>query len=414
MSDPAKSPEEIEDVLASVRRLVSDHGASGTDGPSAGAVVPQKDSHASDEGARLVLTSSFRVADTEAPWASAETDGEDASTDQTDTLVSELVTAEDEDGSEDHPQSTWQPDDRMAEFDIVGDDGSAGDADDGADMSAFGALEDISDDDLVDLTRLDGASSMPENFESDTGDENWPGEGAEAALLTLVARRDPAAEPRASEAESDIAETFDGDDASDALDDHEGLAAAEAGLEPAEVGESLEEDEGISEPESADGGSETDDMTTAEPAGDGADVDDTEMLSAATGDLDIGHSPAVSDDDHTEHDASHQEMRTPLFSRRAQTAGDVDAEVEADDEDTPTDEDEMVLDAMSDEAEGDASLFALTDEYDGILDEETLREIIVDVVREELQGVLGQRITRNVRKLVRREVRLALAAADLE
>ncbi len=406
MSDPAKSPEEIEDVLASVRRLVSDHGASGTDGPSVGAVAPQKDSPASDEGARLVLTSSFRVADTEAPWASAETDGEDASTDQTD----KLVTAEDEDGSEDHPQSTWQPEDRMAEFDVVGDDGSAEDADDGADMSAFEALEDISDDDLTDLTRLDGASSMPETFESDTGDENWPGEGAEAALLTLVARRDPAAQPRKSEAEPDIAETFDGDDASDALDDHEGSAAAEAGLEPAEVGESLEEDEGISEPESADGGGETDDMTTAEPAGDGTDVDDTEMLSAATGDLDIGHSSAASDDDHAEHDAPHQEMRTPLFSRRAQTAGDVDAEAE----DTPTDEDEMVLDAMSDEAEGDASLFALTDEYDGILDEETLREIIVDVVREELQGVLGQRITRNVRKLVRREVRLALAAADLE
>ncbi len=411
MSDPAKSPEEIEDVLASVRRLVSDHGASGTDGPSAGAIAPQKDASASDGGARLVLTSSFRVADAEAPWASGETDGEDASTDQTDTLASELLTAEDEDGSDDHPQSTWQPDDRMAEFDVVGGDGAAGDADDGADRSAFEALEDISQDDLTDLSRLDGASSMPETFESDTGDENWPGEGAEAALLTLVARRDPAAEPRTSETEPDIAETFDGDDASDALDEHEGAEAAVAGSESAEADVSTEEDDDISEPELADGGSEAGDMVTAEPTGDHTGDIDTKMSGATAGEPDIGHSPAESDDD-AELDAGPQEMRTPLFSRRAQTAGDVDAEADA--EDTPTDEDEMVLDAMSDEAEGDASLFALTDEDDGVLDEETLREIVVDVVREELQGVLGQRITRNVRKLVRREVRLALAAADLE
>jgi hypothetical protein len=50
----------------------------------------------------------------------------------------------------------------------------------------------------------------------------------------------------------------------------------------------------------------------------------------------------------------------------------------------------------------------------GLLDEDTLRDIIADVVREELQGVLGQRITRNVRKMVRREIRLALAAGELD
>jgi len=48
------------------------------------------------------------------------------------------------------------------------------------------------------------------------------------------------------------------------------------------------------------------------------------------------------------------------------------------------------------------------------VDEEALRDLIAQVVREELQGVLGQRITRNVRKMVRREIRLALAAEDFE
>ena len=49
-----------------------------------------------------------------------------------------------------------------------------------------------------------------------------------------------------------------------------------------------------------------------------------------------------------------------------------------------------------------------------LLDEETLRLIVAEVVRQELQGALGERITRNVRKLVRREIRLVLAADELD
>lgn len=39
-----------------------------------------------------------------------------------------------------------------------------------------------------------------------------------------------------------------------------------------------------------------------------------------------------------------------------------------------------------------------------ILDEEALRAVINTIVREELQGELGDRISRNLRKLVRREI----------
>jgi hypothetical protein len=38
------------------------------------------------------------------------------------------------------------------------------------------------------------------------------------------------------------------------------------------------------------------------------------------------------------------------------------------------------------------------------LDEEALREMINAIVREELQGELGERISRNLRKLIRREI----------
>jgi len=63
--------------------------------------------------------------------------------------------------------------------------------------------------------------------------------------------------------------------------------------------------------------------------------------------------------------------------------------------------------AVADEVLGGIS----TDE--SVMDEETLRELVADIVREELQGALGERITRNVRKLVRREIHRALAVQDL-
>ncbi len=48
------------------------------------------------------------------------------------------------------------------------------------------------------------------------------------------------------------------------------------------------------------------------------------------------------------------------------------------------------------------------------IDEEVLREIVRDIIREELAGTLGERITRNVRKLVRVEVNRALTAREFE
>ncbi|WP_088622240.1 hypothetical protein [Oceanicola sp. 22II-s10i] len=48
-----------------------------------------------------------------------------------------------------------------------------------------------------------------------------------------------------------------------------------------------------------------------------------------------------------------------------------------------------------------------------MIDEEALRDMVAEIVRQELQGALGERITRNVRKLVRREIQRALTAHDL-
>ncbi|MBN2630364.1 MAG: hypothetical protein JXR75_07475 [Rhodobacteraceae bacterium] len=47
-------------------------------------------------------------------------------------------------------------------------------------------------------------------------------------------------------------------------------------------------------------------------------------------------------------------------------------------------------------------------------DEEVLRDLVRDLIREELAGTLGERITRNVRKLVRAEIARALALREFE
>ncbi|WP_353472760.1 hypothetical protein PVT71_01655 [Salipiger sp. H15] len=46
------------------------------------------------------------------------------------------------------------------------------------------------------------------------------------------------------------------------------------------------------------------------------------------------------------------------------------------------------------------------------IDEDRLRQLVAEVVREELQGVLGDRVGRNVRKMVRRELQRILASDD--
>ncbi|PRX35123.1 hypothetical protein SAMN05216257_102402 [Meinhardsimonia xiamenensis] len=79
-------------------------------------------------------------------------------------------------------------------------------------------------------------------------------------------------------------------------------------------------------------------------------------------------------------------------------------------------------DAGEDEAEGGepaswfeavaASRGAMTLEDDAVIDEETLRRMVAQIVREELQGVLGERITRNIRRLVRREIQRAFSLRD--
>lgn len=48
------------------------------------------------------------------------------------------------------------------------------------------------------------------------------------------------------------------------------------------------------------------------------------------------------------------------------------------------------------------------------VDQDALRAMVVEILREELAGDMGERITRNVRKLVRREINRVLVSREME
>lgn len=56
----------------------------------------------------------------------------------------------------------------------------------------------------------------------------------------------------------------------------------------------------------------------------------------------------------------------------------------------------------------------LSDPAAPAVDGDALRRMVAEVVREELRGALGERITRNVRKLVQREIMRAVATRKLD
>ena len=53
------------------------------------------------------------------------------------------------------------------------------------------------------------------------------------------------------------------------------------------------------------------------------------------------------------------------------------------------------------------------DPAETVIDEDALAEMVARIVRQELQGELGERITRNIRKLVRAEVARELQMRNL-
>jgi hypothetical protein len=372
MSDPAKSADEIEDVLASIRRLVSESGAPG------GSAKP---SSAGKD--KLVLTPSLRVTEPDDPWAPVPSASETA-----DAETAEAQSATRDSADDDDP--AWGLEDRLSDWgeieesadeavaDAIAESGANDDAPHDA-RSIFDDVKEAEDAfDLSGIARLDGLDEDAGEvavFEAETGDVDWPDRGADAALRDLAAARSG----QSTHAEPS---TVSEDTAAD--------------LMPAES-DPLEADSVAADTVTADAAPEA--LTGSEPSRDEA------LAAAQSGDSlePEAESQMIETDatDAVEEDTASDESVTRVFSRRMGTR-------------SPVEPVESELDDGVEDLGEDPSPFTFPDADEGILDEETLREIVADVVREELQGALGQRITRNVRKMVRREIRIALAAEDLE
>lgn len=314
MSEPAKSAEAIEDVLASIRRLVS--------GPSP--ALPQ------DDGAqRLMLTPSLRVMDPDDPWAPVPLKVEGHPDQNPDTGFMPAA----QDGA-DTIDPAWGLEDRLADWGEISDSAEEAISDAMADGHEAAAPAPSV---VPKFSRSDPVTTgqgMAE-FEPETGDADWPDAGADNALRDLVLARGQVMSFDAAEAGASFK-----DEAWAAVD----VTPCEHPLVEA----------------------------TQDTAPQDQDADQNAALEA--------------DDADDDYDA-------------------------ADDADDDLDDD---LDDDIEDLGPSTSPFAFPDPEVGVLDEETLREIVAEVVRQELQGVLGQRITRNVRKMVRREIRLARAAEGLE
>lgn len=314
MSDPVSNAE-IEDVLSSIRRLVStaDRSEEGT----ADAQETQADT--TDTERRLVLTPSLRVDHTDDDEAAAEAGESDPA--GTDVLVAEEVwqfrhNAHDEDAPVDAPDDRDEPghDDDTSQR---ADDEVPADPD-----QPVEAADDITQDDAVADTDNEPASAALED--------------RIAEVEAAVAARDDQWEP-----DGDSGDEYSGSAVSP-------MAWEDYAPEPAE--DEDDSDSGPSEEAEAEATVEPEAARPEEPQ------DDSEPERP----------------DHAEDD---------MESRDTQ------------DDDTPLWQDERA---------------------DAYLDEEALRDMVSEIVRQELQGALGERITRNVRKLVRREIHRALSSHELD
>ncbi|MCF6445068.1 hypothetical protein [Nereida sp. MMG025] len=101
--------------------------------------------------------------------------------------------------------------------------------------------------------------------------------------------------------------------------------------------------------------------------------------------------------------ASEKPSVSDVLIEESQVQDEIEADLEEDAENAFDADDDSDADFEDD------SLFE-----EAVLDEDALRQVVSQIVREELQGALGERITRNVRKLVRREIQRALVSKDLE
>ena len=385
MSDPVTQAE-IEDVLSSIRRLVSEDGRSGprpVTGPAVGSQQDNLSASAPQEPAkptsRLVLTPALRVAEDTCDAAEVGSDQPDAVD----------VSAE--------VEASWGME---AAYDLQGDshlDLEVEPEIDPGEVIAFRSNDAVEADGDADLAA--DQYSAPEQSEAVPAQAAEGTEPADAAPW-----RDPDA-------------TLFGSVDSPPKD----AAAAEMQLSPQISGTVAEQGQNAD-----DARLDLDEAEVAEPEAD--ELDGSQRVSAVVQKIAELEAKVARSTGQWEPDGASSD---PYAGTNIETLEWQDHTDEADIEVETESEAEVATDrapqpesgadaefdaaALAEEAVTSATMDALGADAaeESYLDEESLRELVADIVRSELQGALGERITRNVRKLVRREIQRALAAQDL-
>ncbi|AHM02582.1 hypothetical protein roselon_00124 [Roseibacterium elongatum DSM 19469] len=231
------------------------------------------------------------------------------------------------------------------------------------------------------------SAAAPDDFEPETGDVDWPGSNAERALRDLAAARGAGQPDMPVDLEPQPPEATD-------------TAAEEDKPEFTPIFSRRRSDE-LARPKQ--------DMQVSEPEGE----PQSETETVADQDTAPVTAPPHAQEPTPEDAKPETALPDHEAEARVAASGPTLQEVPRPERDPSPVEDDTGHDAIEDLGD-EASPFTFPEDEAGILDEETLREIVAEVVREELQGPLGQRITRNVRKMVRREIRLMLAADELD
>ena len=380
MSEPVSNAE-IEDVLSSIRRLVSEE-------PS-----PLLRRRKIAEGAkeRFVLTPALRVSQEDAADAhtSLAPQAAEAAADKQAPDTEAPKPAVDMERFSVHRQTLEQ---RIAELEAAlqqsteewEPDGSEVSAERASGMPSFDAPLDAEDDQETALNdpQQEVADSEPgTELDAAETDSSQPTDDPEVAELVDV----EFAESLADALGDDIDEV-EVEDIADKIAD-----------EVAQVEDVDSEDETAFTEVDADDDSEDD-------ADDGAEVD-TEDETARYLDAELSVPEDQSEDTAQSHVSDISETSSADAKRDdepLQWAGPQDDAAETDVFN--------ISDQPDDRAEADFDMFG----DDEVLDESALREMVSQLVREELQGVLGERITRNVRRLVRREIQRAMSVREME
>jgi cell pole-organizing protein PopZ len=387
MSDPVTQAE-IEDVLSSIRRLVSEDGRSGprpVTGPAVGSQQDNLSASAPQAPAkptsRLVLTPALRVAEDTCDAAEAGSDQPEA------VDVS----------SEAEVEASWGME---AAYDLQGVSHLDLEVEPELDPGEVIAFR------SNDTVEVDGDADLAADQYSAT--EQSEAEPAQAAEGTEPADAAPWRDPEA---------TLFGSVDSPPMD----AAEAEMQLSP-QISETVAE-----QGQNADDARlDLDEADVAEPEAD--ELDGSQRVSAVVQKIAELEAKVARSTGQWEPDGASSD---PYAGTNIETlewqdhTDEADIEVEAESEaevatgQVPQPESgaeaEFDAAALAEEAVTRATMDALGDDAaeESYLDEESLRELVADIVRSELQGALGERITRNVRKLVRREIQRALAAQDL-